>query len=194
MMPPMSDEADIQKLTIEILTLSDTLERDRTESVVEIGEKMLAVRAALRRGAWGAWLADEVPYTKQSALNYMQLATWAAEQPGLFVRFKSLGPSKLYALLRLPPDALAALPDPGSDVEPQLERMAAQQVHALVRELRDEVPKSQPVEKLLRSGSQRMRGVLEVVDELVARKDELEPDALAALRGQLEDALRRVVG
>ncbi len=189
----MSDP-DIHKLTIEILTLSDTLERDRAESVVEIGEKMLTVRAALPRGPWGAWLADKVPYTKQSASNYMKLATWATNQPGHYLRFKSLGPTKLYALLRLPPKTLATLPDPGSDAEPHLERMAAQQVHALVRELRHELPTPRPVAKLLRSGSQRMRGVLEVVDELVARKDELEPEALTGLQSQLEDALRRVAG
>lgn len=192
-MRPMNNDTDIRKLTVEILTLSDTLERDRAESVVEIGAKMTAVRSALRRGAWGAWLED-LPYTKQSAQNYMQLATWAATEPGLFVRFKSLGPSKLYALLRLPPKTLGALPDPGSAGEPQLERMAAHQVHALVRELRGEVAQAQPVAKLLQSGTQRMRGVLEVVDELVGRRDELESDAMAGLQRQLEDALRRVVG
>ncbi len=194
MMPPMSDDADIQKLTIEILTLSDTLERDRAESVVEIGEKMAVIHAALAHGGWGRWVADEVPYTERSALNYIRLAEWAAREPSFYLRFKSLGPTKLYALLRLPPETLAELPDPGSDAEPQLARMAAQQVHALVRELLYEVPEVPPVERLLRSGKQRMRGVLGVVDELVARRDELEPEAIAGLQGQLEDALARLVG
>ena len=188
----MTDDPDIRRLTIEILTLADTLERDRAESVVEIGEKMLAVRSTLGRGEWGRWVADDVPYTKQSALNYMRLATWATEQSSAFVRLKSLGPTKLYALLRLPPKVLKKLPTPGSEEEPQLERMAAQQVHALVRELLQEAPEVAPVEKLLRSGAQRMRGVLEVVDELVARRDELEADAVAGLRSQLDDALNRL--
>ena len=130
----MTDDPDIRRLTIEILTLADTLERDRAESVVEIGEKMLAVRSTLGRGEWGRWVADDVPYTKQSALNYMRLATWATEQSSAFVRFKSLGPTKL-----------------------------------------QEAPEVAPVEKLLRNGAQRMRGVLEVVDELVARRDFTEP-------------------
>ncbi len=187
----MSD-ADLQKLTIEILTLSDTLERDRAESVVEIGERFVVARELLGRGEWGRWVADEVPHTKRTALNYIALATWAAEQPGLFGRFKSLGPSKLYALLKLPPKVAGALPDPGSDTEPQLERLAAQQVHALVRELLGEEPVIPPVERLILSGKQRMRGVLEVVDSLADR--EVEAEAVAGLREMLEDALRRLVG
>ncbi len=152
----MIDDPDVEKLTIEILTLSDTLERDRAESVVEIGAKIAAVRTALAHGRWGAWI-DEMPYTDQSARNYMGLAEWARDAPDAFLRFKSLGPTKLYALRRLPPDALATLPPPGSGEEPHLERMSVAQVHALVHELVGDEPKTVPIARVVASGTRRPR-------------------------------------
>lgn len=185
---------DIDQLTTEILTLSDTLERDRAESVVEIGEKMLALREVLAHGEWGAWI-ELVPYTEQSARNYMGLAEWAGSEPGAFLRLKSLGPTKLYALQRLSPDLLAELPEPGSGEEPQLDRMSVAQVHALVRELAGTEPATIPISRVLASGERRVRGLAEVVGALVDRRKELDDGAIDALRTQLAallDALDRV--
>lgn len=185
--------ADVDQLTTEILTLSDTLERDRAESVVEIGERMLAVRNALGRGEWGDWI-DQVPYTEQSARNYMGLAEWAQFEPGAFLRLKSLGPTKLYALQRLPSKLLAELPEPGSGEEPQLDRLSVAQVHELVRELSGTEPATVPIKRVVASGTRRVRGLAEVVDALVARRDELDEGAIEELRTELAAVLAALDG
>lgn len=191
--------SSIERWTIQIADRARTAQRDFTETLVEIGDLLTKVRRALPHGRWLAWL-EQMPFAQRSAANYIALSTWAAERPRAFCRLKSLGPSKLYAILRLPLAKLRRMRRdrfyrvPGSDRERTLERMSVPELHALVAAQLGEQDGPRAITRVVAAYRQRLTGLLRATVALVARRFELDRGMLTQLRdalAQVATALRR---
>ena len=184
--------SQLERWTIQITDRVRTVHRDFTESLVDIGALLKRVREAMPHGAWLAWLR-KMPFAQRSAVNYMALATWAMDRPHDFVRLKSLGPSKLYAVLRLDGRRLRGLrPDriyrvPGHEHRRSLERMSVPEVHALVASWLGQDITRPTVPRMIAAYRQRLTRLLRATMQLLARKSELPKGVLQALRVSLHE-------
>jgi hypothetical protein len=102
-------DRDVVQLTKSIADSLAAAERSDTEARVAIGGMLRELRTQIRHGEWLRWLESDVPFTSRSAWSYMQLHDWAERHPVNYQRLASLGPTKLYLLIRLKPKNLAAL-------------------------------------------------------------------------------------
>jgi hypothetical protein len=188
----------VRKLTTEILALHTTAERDYAETVVEIGTRLRAVRLLLRHGEWLAWLEMDVPFTAQSATNYIDLADWAEEHASDFMRFKQLGPTKLYAIMTLGWRGLRVLrtrqthPVPGSDRALTLQQMSAPQLYRLVATLRDGTGAEATIDYVVRGYRQRLTRLHGATERLVSRRAEVDTETAAELHQALLAAARQL--
>jgi hypothetical protein len=190
---------EIDQLTTEILTLHETAERDYAETTVELGRRLRQAQELLEYGAWLAWLRDQVPFTPRSANNYMRLSEWAEEHPADFARFKHLGLSKLYAIMRLDWRGLRLLRtkklhELGSGGRPlSIERMSVPQFYELAAELGGAPERDAKIEYVLRGFRQRVSRLESAADGLVARRREVgQVDVERVV--QLRDSLLRAAG
>lgn len=71
------------------------------QSAIKIGRRLADVRAALPRGAWGAWLSAEFGWSDQTAANYLNQATLAAQNPK-FLEFEDRIDRSAMTLLAAP--------------------------------------------------------------------------------------------
>jgi len=181
---------NIDRWTIQIADRVRTAERDFTESLVEIGDLLRKVRAALPHGRWLRWL-ERMPFAQRSAANYVALSAWADARPGDFRRLKRLGPSKLYAIMRLDARRLRRLrpdrfyPVPGGDHERTLERMSVPEVHALVAVWLGQGQSQTSLARVVASYRQRLSGLLRATALLLARRGELDRGVWTQLRAAL---------
>ena len=188
---------NLDRWTIQITDRVRTVHRDFTESLVEIGTLLQRVRQALPHGAWLAWLR-EMPFAQRSAANYMALAQWAVDRPREFQRLKGLGPSKLYAIVRLDGRRLRGLrpervyPVPGTDRRRSLERMSVPEVHSLVTQWLGADPQHRSITRAIAAYRQRLTRLLQATTHLLARKAELPKGALQQLRKAFHDVAREL--
>ncbi len=188
----------LDRLTAEIRQLQKTALRDLAESIVEIGRRLTVIREMLVRGAWLAWLADEMPFSDSAAFNYIRLAGWAQAHPGAFHTWKHLGPTKLYALETLDGSTRRALRErksyavPGTDRTRTLDRMSVADFYLLMDELRGNLPAERPIARLVDSQRRRIRGLATATDALLERKDEVDRDDARELRDALAAAAHRL--
>jgi hypothetical protein len=87
---------DIDRLTTEILVLK----QQTAMSIIEIGKRLIAVKEGLPHGEWGDYLKERVEFSRTSANRFMQVAREFSNYPTL----GNLPPSKVFALLDLPPE------------------------------------------------------------------------------------------
>jgi hypothetical protein len=102
-------DRDVVALTKSIRERVADAERSDAEARVAIGGMLRELREQIRHGEWERWLESDVPFTPRSAWSYMQLHDWAQRHPVNFQQLAPLGPTKLYLLIRLKPEKLAAL-------------------------------------------------------------------------------------
>jgi hypothetical protein len=100
LLDPKDPEA--RRIADRIASLRGTLSRDSAESVVEIGAELEAAAARMHDRDYRAWLEDVVDMSREGAMNYRRLHQMSLESPAVFLRYKTLGPSKLYQIARLP--------------------------------------------------------------------------------------------
>lgn len=174
-----------------------TAQRDLSETLLQIGRRLRELRPKIPRGQWLAWLRT-LPFARRSAGNYMALARWAQLRPADFLRFKDLGPSKLYALVRAPAKVLRGLRGdrlhaiPGTTERRSLREMSVPQFHALVAELAG-IPRPRPsIERLVAGYRQRLRHLGRVTTMLSARATELEGVVLVELRKTLRGIAKQL--
>jgi hypothetical protein len=76
---------------------------------VALGGVLEQVRGRLEHGRWAGWLEETVPFTPRSALNDIELSSWAQAQPAVVEQVAPLGASKVYLMSKLPPARLEQL-------------------------------------------------------------------------------------
>ncbi len=164
----------------EVLQLYETAARDMAETVVESGKRLQQLRALVAPASWTAWVEDEAPFSVRAAANYLRLAAFAAEAPRDFLRWKHLGPTKLYALMGLSwasrrvlrQRKLHAVPGAGKRT---LERMSAAQLHLVVAAL-EPTPVPAAATRTLTSARRRARGLARVAATLAEMGDAVDRD------------------
>ena len=187
--------SQVERWSIQIADRLRTAHRDFTETLVEIGNLLRRVRAALRHGEWLKWL-ESMPFAQRSAANYMNLFHWAQERPADFRRLKVLGPSKLYAILRLPGRQLRQLRlnrfylVPGTDHERRLERMSVPEVHALIAEWLGESTPTPSIARVLSAYRQRLTRLLKATVILMVRSKELPTETIRGLKATVAEVAR----
>src|SRR5262245_29849809 len=94
--PLSPDDAELRRIAERIAVMRGTLQRGSAESVAEMGAELETAARQLRDRDYRAWLADLVGMSREGAKNYRRLHALSVESPALFLRYKTLGPSKLY--------------------------------------------------------------------------------------------------
>lgn len=70
------------------------------ESIMAIGENLIAVKARLPHGSWLPWLAAEFGWGESTAKRFIQVAEFAAKSPKLVDLSPRIDASALYLLAR----------------------------------------------------------------------------------------------
>jgi hypothetical protein len=93
----------VQQKTSEIRERVETMQR----STIEIGQRLREVKARLRHGQWGDWLASEFRWSDQTALNMINVAELADQTPKILEFEDRFAKSALTALAapNTPPEA-----------------------------------------------------------------------------------------
>ena len=184
----------IRRLTTEILRLQASAASHLVEALVEIGQKIEAVRERLRPGEWLAWIDEELPFTRRTVANYLTLSRWAEEHPQELDRVRPLGPSKLYLLAALPPEdrkrftGRRAHPIPGSDARKTVDRMTVAELKDVIDGFRRTPGDPRvPIDTLVRSFRSRIAGLDDMADELVSRRRELDHDDIRDLLAEVAE-------
>lgn len=84
----------VQQKTLEIRERIDSIRR----SSIEVGQRLRDVKAKLRHGQWGEWLAAEFHWSDQTALNMINVAELADQTPKILEYEERFARSALTAL------------------------------------------------------------------------------------------------
>ena len=129
-------ERTVEIVTLEIRTLHKQAQQMALGYAIEIGRRLVEVKAMLPHGAWGDYLKNEVNYSQSTANNFMRIfEEYGAEQQSLF------GPvAKSQTLGNLPyTKALALIAIPEEERESFIEKhdvegMSSRELQKLIRE------------------------------------------------------------
>jgi hypothetical protein len=165
-------DRDVVRLTEQIIDSLETAERKDAMARVAIGGMLRELREKIPHGEWLGWLETDVPFTPRTAWSYIQLHDWSKTHPVNFEKLASLGPTKLYLLIRLSPKHLTALlarkrhriPESG-----KLRTLAGMTVAELITVLRALTGRGRELPAADRAFASYRRGV----NALVAAMDEL---------------------
>jgi hypothetical protein len=178
------NDPELRRIAARIATLRGTLYRDSAESICEIGMELEGVASKLRDRDYRVWLDDVADMSREGAMNHRRLFRLSRESPSLFLRFKTLGPSKLYQIARLPPGkrlpALRAKVDGKTAAE-----MSDAEFQIAIAPFRP--PASRRVTPRMRAHGLRMRVRTMLSDLRTARRtlSHVPPDAAAKLEADL---------
>jgi hypothetical protein len=99
--PLEPDDPEIRRITARIEEIRTTLSRDNVETIREWGVALAEAASKMRHKDYQLWIARDLHISRAAAANYRRLYSLSVESPALFLRWKSIGPSKLYQLARL---------------------------------------------------------------------------------------------
>lgn len=128
-------ERTVDTVTAEINTLHAQAQRMMLSYVIEIGRRLIEVKAMVSHGGWGAYLRDRTPYSQSTANNFMQIAAeYGDENLSLFEGEKSqafgdLTYTQALALLALPRAERAEFAE-----EHDVAEMSSRQLKEAIRE------------------------------------------------------------
>lgn len=131
----------VQQKTGEIKERIDTMQR----SSIEIGQRLRDVKARLRHGQWGDWLASEFRWSDQTALNLINVAELADQTPKILEFEDRFAKSALTALAApsTPPEARQAAMEIAESGE-KVTSSKAQQLIAEHKPKTDDMPHLPP--------------------------------------------------
>lgn len=90
------DTIEVDRLTTEILILK----QQTAQNIIEIGKRLIQVKESLLHGEWGIYLKEKVEFSQESARRFMRVAEEFSNSTTLW----NLPPSKVFALLDMPPE------------------------------------------------------------------------------------------
>jgi DNA repair exonuclease SbcCD ATPase subunit len=104
--------------------------------IIEIGKRLIEAKEQLPHGEWGKWLAEKVEFSQVTASRFMR----AAKECGNFSALKDLEPTKVYALLDLPPDEREEFVETVHEVNGEMKTidiMSTREVQQLIKEKKE---------------------------------------------------------
>ena len=185
-------------LTDQITRLHGKLVDTMTKTVVEIGRRMTQIHDRLAHGQWNRWVEQSTLFERRTIDNYMRMFRFSRDEPRQFARFAHLGPSKLYVLASADIARVAklkvreAIAIPGGGGRKTIDDMTVRELSRVVGDLAPVPHDEPPIGKLVQSATHKIAGLQAVVDDLVARADELPAgtaDDLAQTLRALADEL-----
>ena len=84
----------IDQLTTEILIYK----QQTAQNIIEIGKRLIEVKASLAHGEWGKWLEEKVDFRNETASRFMKVARECANLTSI----SNMGTGKIFALLDIP--------------------------------------------------------------------------------------------
>ena len=193
------DDPIVVRLTAEAKALLAQWNGGDARTRVALGGVLDQVRTRLDHGHWLGWLQETVPFTPRSALNYIELASWAGAKRAVFEQIAPLGASKVYLLSRLPPavlEQMLAKRDhlvPGTTRRTTLALMTYSDFMKLVLQAtRPAAPPSDPMVILLGDARLSANRTIKRIKLLIEHKDALDHDAVEDIHDDLVVALQKL--
>lgn len=168
--------------------------KNQTKTIVlsasmEIGKRLIEVKAMLPHGTWGTWLQDNVDYSERTAQNLMALhETYGGMSPALI---EGVGYSQAVALLGIEGELLTEAIE-NNDIP----TMSTQDVEELAKQLREEQKARAGVQlelDLLKGADQRAQDATTAKDKAEKTAEKEKQGRIKAeneakrLKNQLED-------
>lgn len=97
------EQKQLERLTQRFFSLQEQLARDAVETMREMGKILQAGKKLLGGGGYSRWVQDDLGVSVQAARNYRRVTELGESSPGLFVKWKELGASKIIRLSRIDP-------------------------------------------------------------------------------------------
>lgn len=193
------DDPVVLRLTAQAKALLSDWNGGDARTRVALGGVLNQVRTRLDHGHWLGWLEETVPFTPRSALNYIELASWAQAKQAVFEQIAPLGASKVYLLSRLPPPVLEQLlakrdhQVPGTNRRTTLSLMKYSDFMKLVLQAtRPAAPPTDPMVVLLGDARSNVNRTVKLIKLLIANKTGLDQDAVEDLHDDLVVALQKL--
>src|SRR5690606_19837117 len=85
----------------QIVELEQGASQTFVDACLQIAARLAAAREIIDHGEGVDWVANELPYTVQTARNYLALREWFQKNRAEFEAFRHLSATKLYRIVRL---------------------------------------------------------------------------------------------
>lgn len=179
---PMAAQRDIQTVTTEIRTLHRQAQGMILNYAIEIGRRLKEAKSLLEHGEWGAWLENEVDFSRSTANNFMKIfEEYGAKQVSLF------GDANSQTIGNLPyTHALKLLAVPAEEREEfveehHVEDLSSRELDRLIKERDAAVRRAEESEK-------RELAQADALAELEALRDKVEEAASASVEKAQKEA------
>ena len=197
-------ERTVELVTVEIKALHKQAQQMALGYAIEIGRRLVEVKAMLPHGQWGDYLRDRLGYKSSTANNFMRIfEAYGAEQQSLFgpvAKSQALGNlsyTKALALLVLPDEERESFLS-----ENDVEDMSTRELQTALKELaqaREDVQAAEAArkksEEAVRAAAEQARAEAERELEERIRKAEVEKERArekaAKAKGALEELKQR---
>lgn len=183
-MNEVSNASEINRLTTEI----SVLKQQTAWNIIEIGKRLMTVKETLPHGEWGKWLAEEVEFSQENARRFMKIAKECSNSTAMW----NLPPTKVFALLDLPPDEREEFVqnNPVGEMSSRELQKAIKENEGLKKKLENATRSAEEAEK----ERQQSRAEVERLTALLAdaRTNGTSDEKVKQLENELEEALTEV--
>jgi Protein of unknown function (DUF3102) len=190
--PPPPPELDVD--TQDILQLIAASQRNSVETRAEVGRILGEVKASLPHGEWLFYVKDRLPLSAATAKRAVQLYAFSQSQPSLFQTLRSLGLTKIYILVGLPPDELDAFLGSLHEVRKGVVKSPLQMTVAEMMEVLHGPPKAETAPaKLAKAVKRFAKGLVNSVESMLELPGFTASDELHEALETISDEAKRVV-
>lgn len=205
----LEPERTVEQVTVEIQTLHRQAQQMALGYAIEIGRRLVEVKAMLPHGQWGEYLRERLGYKPSTAQNFMRIfQAYGADQQSLFgpvAKSQALGDlsyTKALALLVLPDEERESFLE-----DHDVEAMSSRELQATLKELAQAKEEAQTAEQArkkaeeeIRLANERLEGMGQEVQEarnqaegyrLKLAEQQKKSAAEAEAAGQALEDLRR---
>ena len=177
----------VETVTLEIQTLQRQAQQLLLGYAIEIGRRLVEVKAMLPHGQWGTYIKEQVGYSQSTANNLMRIfEEYGTAQQSIFgpeaisQAIGNLSYTKALRLLALPADEREAFVE-----EHHVEDMSTRELEAAIKE-RDDALRRAEEDRAEREAAQQAR-------EKIAQDMALANERVAQLSRELEELRSRPV-
>jgi Protein of unknown function (DUF3102) len=188
--PPPELDVDTQ----DILQLIAASQRNSVETRAEVGRILGEKKASLPHGEWLFYVQDRLPLSTSTAKRAVQLYAFSQSQPSLFETLRSLGLTKIYILLALPPDVVDAFVGSLHEVRTGVVKSPLQMTVAEMMEVLHGPPKAETAPtKLAKAVKRFAKGLVKSVESMLELPGFTASDELHESLETISDEAKRVV-
>lgn len=144
-------------------------------SAIEIGKRLIEVKALVPHGEWGDWLKENVEYSQSTANNFMRLAD---EYGSNSQTLENMSYTKALALLGVPTE--------------EREQLAAENEDKSARELQQIVKEKKQLEKQLKATEKERAALQELNEKLKEAQADFDEEEEARLKAEIQEARLRI--